>query len=274
MSFREQLQSVLFSVAVTVISKALLLRDRFTPGSVDRNLPSSARTIFFDSGDQRLVGSIVEADETGPVLLICHGIGEVVEYWGRVQQYLQDRGVSSMVFNYSGYGRSSGSIRALHCDRDLISAYNEIRRRAGTQRLVFLLGFSMGSGVAAQGAACLDPAIAGPFLCEAFTFFREATKAAGFPSWLARFAPDIWNTVNEVSRLTIPTYVVHSQADKLFPVSMAQEIATACGQNGEMVLLSRAAHDDIYRRPSDEYRLPIVNRVHAAAAMSRLTPAE
>ena len=60
-------------------------------------------------------------------LLICHGIGEIVEYWFPVQQLLAANGVASLVFDYSGYGRSSGSIDWSQCELDAIDAFEYLK---------------------------------------------------------------------------------------------------------------------------------------------------
>jgi len=57
----------------------------------------------------------------GPVVLLCHGIGETVEHWSAVQALFHEHGIGSLVFNYSGYGKSSGQCaRGTLCE-DLIA---------------------------------------------------------------------------------------------------------------------------------------------------------
>lgn len=256
----------LFSISVTAISGYLLLRDR-VQGVVRRLArPAAAERFFFASGGlasdrRRLAAVLVEAGDGAPVVLICHGIGETVEHWSAVQAFLEERGVGSMVFNYSGYGRSEGSIRAEHCDEDLVSAYAELRRRVGAERRVFVLGFSLGSGIAGSGVESLEPAVTGLFLCEAFTSFREATRVAGVPGWLARFAPDIWDTVAAMRCVSMPVWVIHSDGDRLFPVTMARRLAEAAGTRGELVVVTGFAHDEPYRRVRQEYWGVVVERV-------------
>jgi hypothetical protein len=196
-----------------------------------------------------------------PAILICHGIGETVEHWSAVQAYLSERGVGSLIFNYSGYGASSGRIGAENCDEDLVSAYRELRRRVGPDARVFVLGFSLGSGIAASGASSLSPAPAGLFLCEAYTSFRQAVSAMGFPRWIVHAFPDIWDTVATVKSLTLPVFIVHSDGDLLFPMEMAQRIASACRDQGELVIASGLTHNEPYLKPTDAYWGPIVQRV-------------
>jgi len=184
-------RSHLFSVLVGPVVRGLMLRDRLL--GVGRGLAKAdaREEFFFASAERRLAGVWVPGDAGRPVVLLCHGIGETVGHWSAVQAFLAERGVGSMVFNYSGYGKSSGTIRAEHCDEDLVSAYAELRRRVGPDSQVFVLGFSLGGGIAASGVGGLSPQLAGLILCETFTSFREAACASGAPRWLARGFPDI-----------------------------------------------------------------------------------
>jgi alpha-beta hydrolase superfamily lysophospholipase len=258
---RRGFRSRFFTVAISLVSHGLMARDRLL--GVPRRLRKDAASeeFFFVSGTRRLAGVYVAASDEAPVILICHGIGETVGHWSAVQALLSERGVGSLVFNYSGYGASSGRISAEHCDEDLVSAYAELRRRVGQDRCVFVLGFSLGSGIAASGIGVLVPAAAGLFLCEAYTSFREAVRVIGFPQWIAGAFPDIWNTVEAVRSLKLPVCVVHSDGDRLFPLEMARRIASACGERGELVVASRLVHNEPYLKPTDAYWGPIVERV-------------
>lgn len=249
----ERWRSHLLSVPLGLVSRGLMTRDALL--GVTRRFPKheSREEFFFASGTRRLAGVLVAGDEGAPVILICHGIGETVGHWSGVQAWFREHGVGTMVFNYSGYGASSGKIRSEHCDEDLVSAYAELRRRIGSKVPVFVLGFSLGSGIAASGVGALEPPPAGLILCEAFTSFQDAVRSAGFPHWLAREVPNVWNTVTVVASTRLPVCVVHSDGDKLFPLKMPRRIAKACGDRGELIVVAGLAHNEPYLKPTDAY---------------------
>src|SRR4029078_3082030 len=61
------------------------------------------------SGDRKLDATLVRAaSDTAPALLIFHGPAEAVSFWSDTQAILYKQGVTSMVFDYSGFGRSTG----------------------------------------------------------------------------------------------------------------------------------------------------------------------
>jgi alpha-beta hydrolase superfamily lysophospholipase len=261
------------SFVLAVISRLLLRRDRKN-GAVERVLkafPFEKERILIPSGDRRLSAVYVSADDDTPVVLICHGIGELVEYWAQVQWMLRWMGVSSLVFNYSGYGASSGRISAGRCEEDAIAAYRELVDRR--HRSIFLLGFSLGSGVSCAAASRID--IDGLILCEGFSTFREGAKAIGFPHWLTHIVPDVWDTVVRVCDLNVPVLVVHSDADDLFPVSMPKRVADACGTRGKLIMIEGLSHNEPIFAPTAVYWQPIVDWVkqRSSEALVRESPA-
>jgi uncharacterized protein len=247
------------SFLLTVISRTLLRRDRLS-GGVERTLkafPFDEERIVIPSGDRRLSAVYVSAGDDTPAVLICHGIGELVEYWGKVQGVLKAMGVSSLVFNYSGYGASSGKVSAENCEEDAIAAHRALVDRG--HRSIVLLGFSLGSGIGCATASRID--IAGLVLCEGFSTLREGAMAIGFPRWLTHIVPDVWDTVVRVCDLNVPVLVVHSDADDLFPVSMAKRVAEACGPRAELIVINGLSHNAHIFAPTAAYWQPIADWV-------------
>ena len=257
-SERRDWRAEFFSVAITLVSRVIRVHDALWGRTRSLAKADSREQFFFASGTRRLAGVWVAGAEGAPVVLLCHGIGETSGHWNAVQALLAEHGVGSMFFNYSGYGMSSGQIRAEHCDEDLRSAYVELRRRVGPGVRVFVLGFSLGSGIAACGVGALTPQPEGLILCEAYTSFREAVCATGVPHWVALGFPDVWNTVAIAPSLELPVLVVHSDRDRLFPVEMAQRIAEACGDRCKLVVVPGLTHNEPYLRPAEAYWGPIL----------------
>ena len=235
----------------------LLRRDRLngTKKRMLRLFPFAEQRLAIESGSRRLSAVYVAAGGDTPAVLICHGIGELVEYWSGVQGLLKEMGVSSLVFNYSGYGESSGRISAANCEEDAVSAYGELAIRG--HRSIVLLGFSLGSAVSSAVASRIG--IDGLVLCEGFSTLREAGTTIGFPRWMTRVVPDSWQTVRRASELEIPVLVVHSDEDDLFPVAMARRVADACGTRGELIVINGLSHNAPIFTPTPAYWRPIAD---------------
>lgn len=239
--------------------RSLLLRDTLSGrmGSQLKGFSLQQERFLLRSGGRSLSAVYVSAGEGSPVFLICHGIGERVEYWSGVQRLLREMGISSLAFNYTGFGASRGRVRVAHCEEDVIAAWEHLI--GIDSKAIFLVGFSLGTGIAAATAHHLrgmQPK--GIVLCEGFSSLREASLAAGLPRWLTSVAADTWSTERTVCDLKVPVLVVHSDGDSLFPLSMAQRVADACGERGEMMIVNGLEHNEPIFFAPESYWGPIV----------------
>jgi alpha-beta hydrolase superfamily lysophospholipase len=252
-----------FTVALTCISQTLILRDRVL-GWVGPGLHEtpglSTRRLTISSGANRLDAIFVEPTESPAraALLLCHGIGETVEHWFPVQQLFAANGVSTLLFDYSGYGRSTGRPSAAQYDLDALSAFQTMRRL--TEPLPSaILGFSLGSGPAAAivNTAAPDYLI----LCAAFTSFRDALRSLGLPVRFAPLVPPLWSAQQSLRDCRIPILVVHGENDRLFPVQMARDLASFCPAPAELLIIPNFTHNQPFRKPDLAYWGPIISRI-------------
>ena len=168
-----------------------------------------------------------------------------------MQELLAAEGVASLVFNYSGYGRSTGWIDADQLELDAICAFAYLRALRPQAR-ISLLGFSLGSAIATAVVTKVAPHRL--VLCSAFTSFRKAAASLGVPTWLARLLPDRWDVEQALrSAAAPPLLILHGGADRLFPVRMARDLATVSASSAELVLVPALEHNAPIDAPSREY---------------------
>jgi uncharacterized protein len=243
-----------FTVAVTCISRLAALADRILGriGQTQCDDLSSTSRHAIPSGSNLLDAAYVEPVAAPPraVVLICHGIAETVDRWLPVQQLLASHGVASMVFDYSGFGKSTGHVDWRQCEIDAISAFRALQQLAPAQP-VSLLGFSLGSGIAAAVVNRVDAHRL--ILCAAFTSFRAGARAVGLPALLNSWAPPIWSAEHSLQDCRVPVLVVHGERDRLFPVQMARDLASQCGTNVELIILPNVTHTEPFYSPRLSY---------------------
>lgn len=253
---------VAFSFSMASISGLLILRDRALGwtkrGRVPEGIEERASRHAVSSAANILDAVFVEpvAAPAHAAILLCHGIGETVEQWFGVQQLLAARGVASLVFDYSGYGKSTGRPDWEQLELDAVAAFAAVQKLAPGLP-VSVLGFSLGSGVA---AAIIDRIPAQRLiLCEAFTSFRHAAVSVGIPRSLARLVPPIWHAQARLAQLKRPVLVVHGEKDRLFPTAMAHELAGWCEPCAEVILVPGTTHNQPFRKPHLSYWGPIID---------------
>ena len=70
--------------------------------------------------------------------------------------------------------------------------------------------------------------------------------------------PDLWNNVRDARNLRQPLLVMQSDADQLFPVSMAKAVYDAATVPKQMVVVHGYRHEDGHQRPTDDYWAPVI----------------
>jgi uncharacterized protein len=256
-------RQLLLTIAITATSRVCQVRDRMlcripwdgrmeTAGAgVSRHAIQSGRNVL----DAVLVRP--DANEARASVLICHGIGETVRHWLVVQQMLASCGVASLVFDYAGYGRSSGVFNASQAEMDAVSAFRCLEGLTAPMPMS-VLGLSLGSGIAAAISAKVPAHRL--VLCAAFTSLRKAAASVGIPRFLTVGAPAIWEAQESLRDCSIPVLIVHGEKDRLFPVRMASEIHSFCGSAAKLVIVPKASHNDPFYHPQLLYWGTVVAR--------------
>ena len=255
-------QDRLFTISVTVISRMLILRDHLLGRmkKIRSAATSGARIERHVFSSRGLDAVFVQPSESTAqaALLICHGIGETVDHWTAAQTLLARHGVASLVFDYSGYGRSPGPIDWRRCEENAVDAFDDLRSL--TPGLpASILGFSMGGGIAAAVAGHIPAERL--ILCSAFTSYREAARVLGVPRALAATLPAIWDGAISLRSCAVPVLVVHCDKDRAFPTSMAYRLAAYSNPRAELVIVPDQAHNEAFYRPSLTYWIHVLARL-------------
>lgn len=257
------MRQLLLTIAITATGRICVVRDRLLgrvpwDGCMEAAGPGTSRHSI-RSGRQVLDAVLVEP-QSAPArasVLICHGIGETVALWHGVQQMLAANGVASLVFDYAGYGRSSGFFTARQAEEDAVAAFHCLERLTAPLP-VSVLGLSLGSGIA---AAILGRVPAHRLaLLGAFTSLRKAALSVGIPSMFESAVPPIWDTEAALRRCAVPVLILHGEEDRLFPVRMAGELAAFCSSKYRLVIVPGLGHNEPFYQPKDSYWGSIVAR--------------
>jgi alpha-beta hydrolase superfamily lysophospholipase len=250
-----------FTVVLTAASRLIHLRDRLLGKVHSRSTDFPGLTAVrhtIPSGNNVLDAIYVEptAQPARASVLICHGIGEVADQWFPIQQILAEGAVASLVFDYSGYGRSTGSIDWTQFEEDAVSAF-QFLNRLGPPGPISVLGFSLGSGIAPTVINRLkaDRMV----LCAAFTSFREAAHSIGVPRALSPLVPPIWDSRESLHNCKLPLLIVHSTGDRYFPVQMARDLASWSGGSARLIIVPGIGHNEPFYKPHLSYWGPIIS---------------
>ncbi|MGA8053603.1 MAG: alpha/beta fold hydrolase [Burkholderiales bacterium] len=199
----------------------------------------------FASGDRALRGSYVPArEESAPAVLIFHGDEESISDWAAVQRSLYMEGISSCVFDYSGYGASTGTPSVQNLHQDGLAAYERFLRLTPRSGRRYVFGFSLGTAALLDVVNDLQPPPDGVVLAGVFASAREMAVSTGLASrWLAWLLPDVWNSEDRVGLLKTPLLIIHSRADEVIPYQHAERLDRAATGPHRLILFDGLTHD-------------------------------
>jgi alpha-beta hydrolase superfamily lysophospholipase len=146
--------------------------------------------LTIQSGSRALQAWWVKAarsHDSHKAILIYHGTNETISEWLPALQRLSQNGVSSFIFDYSGFGYSTGRGTFRTLREDALAARVLFDEKAGPAVDKYLLGLSLGSGVLLEGHARLTLGTCGVILVAAFTSLGDVALA-----W--KLVPAPWHT--------------------------------------------------------------------------------
>jgi len=219
-----------------------------------RELPESPKDaglhyedVAIRTGDgERLHGWWVASSETrcaGHVLFF-HGNAGNIGHRVLVAGLLSGAGFDVMLFDYRGYGRSTGK-------PDEPGTYLDARAARGTLTAredcdparVIYLGESLGAAVATELAQSSPPRAL--ILQSAFTSLRDvARRHYPVPRFLI---PDAYPTIRSIDSVDAPVLVLHGDRDTIVPVAHGRRLFEAASEPKRLKIFPGLGHGDLLR---------------------------
>ena len=194
-------------------------------------------------------------------VLLCHGnagnIGDRVLH----AALLCAAGLDVLLFDYRGYGRSTGrpSERGTYLDARAARAALLARREIDPGRVLYL-GESLGGAVAL--ALALEHPPAGLVLMSTFTSVRDMARRL-YPMLPPPAVPDAYPSLRRVAALRAPLLVLHGDRDEIVPLFHAEELFDAAPGPKQLHILEGAGHNDLVSRSGEEWAA-VIARFSAA----------
>lgn len=187
------------------------------------------------------------AAEPKGAILFFHGNFGDVSGWGAYGADFAALGYDFYIFDYPGYGKSDGKISSqqqLFASADAMSRYVLAQH---PPRKLAMIGYSIGSGIAAQQAAKWDAARL-ILLAPYFSFERLAHEKIPFvPKFLIRYKIPTAEFL-QAARGTQIT-LIHGAADELIPVQHCRDLAGSLKEGDLFYEIPDARHNGLLAMP-------------------------
>lgn len=192
-----------------------------------------------------LHGWMVPADDSEALLLFCHGnAGNISHRLDNIVR-LNSVGLGVFIFDYRGYGHSSGQISEKGFYRDSDAAYKIARLYATEHGLkLVIFGRSLG-GIAAVHVASANEC-SGVILESTFTNLAAMAKSHFHLPFADSLLEKRFNAKGSISRVGAPLLFFHGDCDEIVPYRCGVELYEAAPEPKEFVTLAGATHNDTY----------------------------
>jgi len=204
-------------------------------------------------------GRLHVAAAEAPLILFFHGNGELAAEWDDVAPLYRDLGISLLAMDYRGYGASDGEPTATNLIADALAVWRGLPAVLAEQDVrparVFVMGRSLGSAAAVAIADAADDGLAGLILESGFVDTFGVIRRLGGPEMPdADEARDGFDHLGKLARITIPTLIIHGQADWIIPVTEAHLLHRHCAAADKRLLIIPAGdHNSLLVAGRDEY---------------------
>jgi hypothetical protein len=190
----------------------------------------------------------VTAEHRAPAVLFAHGNAELIDFWPDMLERYRELGVSVVLPEYRGYGRSGGSPSEKAIVADLCALSERMARdpRIDMERLIYH-GRSLGGGVASALSRVRPPKAL--VLESTFSSLSALTRDMGVPSFLIA---DPFDSVGALRAFHGPLLIMHGSRDTLIPRRHADVLAAA-NPRAKLVIYD-ADHNDLPPPGSDYWQ--------------------
>lgn len=163
------------------------------------------------------------------VVLYSHGNDSNISQGMGTVKLFRSMGFSVALYDYGGYGRSTGAPSEPRLYADALAAWRYLtENRKIDPSSILLWGPSFGGGVTCELATRVKPG--GVVLENTFTSMSDAAfkDYPWFPGWL--FIRHRFDSESKMPSIHVPVLVIHSQGDTLYPYSQGQRLFQAANE--------------------------------------------
>src|ERR1051325_3301720 len=207
-----------------------------TPATV--GVPFSS--VAVENGDHTVIGWWVRAradsGRVAPAVLFLHGNRSTISDYIDLQKFFYRQGVSSLVFDYSGFGASGGDASLKSAESDAARVARVFADSAGKAARKVAMGSGLGATVLLQAIDSVQPHVSGIVVEGVDASVRgSAVRSGRIPKFIAPIVVDVGDNVAAASHVRVPVLGVHSWTDSRVPLTDAQSVIAAVPSQASLV---------------------------------------
>jgi uncharacterized protein len=213
-------------------------------------LPFEALTIETADGEQ-LRAWVMRAQAPRANVVYFHGNGANLSNWTPIFAGIVRHGYSLFVFDYRGYGLSTGHPTEQGLYRDVDAVVKQAWTAEESRVPTIYWGRSLGASMASYAATVRPPD--GMILESGFTSARAVVRTSIVLWALSVFASYTFPTSNFANRAGRPVLVMHGNRDSVIPFALGRELFDSLSVPKQFFVIDGADHNDQAPRDAPAY---------------------
>jgi pimeloyl-ACP methyl ester carboxylesterase len=163
-------------------------------------------------------------------------------------------GFDALVFDYRGYGASSGGASEEHLYEDAHLAYGYLVHEGVAPNHLLVVGHSLGTAVATEVASRQESA--GLVLAAPFASLPDAMhmRVPWLPVSLLRWTRERFDSESRIADVSAPTLFVVASADQIVPAASSRTLYESAREQKTWVEVP-GGHNDVFR--SSEFQVAL-----------------
>jgi uncharacterized protein len=239
--------SIILGAYILVCGLLFLLQEKliFFPQKLKKNHNFSFKQefeeIYIATEDQKVLhGLLFKADSSKGLIFYLHGNAGSLDAWGIVADTYTPLQYDVFLLDYRGYGKSEGAIESeAQLFQDVEHVYKEMLKLY-TEDKVVVLGYSLGTGLAAKLASTNNPKLL--ILQAPYYSLTDIVKHTFpfVPPFLLRYK---LNTYKYISDCDMPIVLFHGNEDEVIPFSQSMKLKPLLKDSDKLIIFNRQGHN-------------------------------
>ncbi len=214
---------------------------------------TSFEELNFEMSDGAAVNALhFKSTEKKGIIYYHHGNAGNLARWGGIAQYFVQFGYDVLIYDYRGYGKSSGVLTEKTLHRDAQYIYDQLKNDWREDQII-IYGRSLGSGMACHLAANNASRM---LILETPFYSLQSMAKFRFPllptRLLVRYNMYNWKRLQETQQ---PIHIFHGTDDGVVPYWSGKKLYDAVADKATFATIEGAQHNNLIE--FEEYRTGI-----------------
>ena len=244
---------LLICLALFLLQEKLIFFPEKLPKDFKFTFDSDFEELKIEAPDHTLLsGVLFKTENSKGLIFYLHGNAGSIHSWGGVAKTYTDLQYDVFLLDYRGYGKSEGKIRKQEeLFLDVQFAYDQMKKRYPESK-ISLLGYSLGSGLAAKLAADNSPKLLilqAPYY--SMTDMMRHTYPI-IPTFLLRYK---LRTDQFIQGCKTPIVIFHGKEDEVIYYGSSVKLQKLMKPTDRLVTLEGLGHNGMTEHPQYKWEL-------------------